>query len=261
MTKNFSLILPTRNRPDLVNRLLGSILETTSNPDTLEIILGVDEEDLEGHKISHPLLTIKKTIVPPSNMGSIVRDCYGKSTAQYIVLINDDVVFRTKNWDIKVLEAFSCFSDELALVYCNDLYYGKRLSTFPILSRTACLLMNGICPAKYKSHCIDSHIFDIFKQLSQLGHKRMTYLPNVIFEHMHYGVTLSSYEGSLFNANHADDQSLYFSLAEERQQIAFQMAQYILLLIEKSRIFQSESTLCPINSVYEGLHVVKRKNS
>jgi len=36
---------------------------------------------------------------------------------------------------------------------------------------------------------------------------------------------------------------------------------YILLLIEKSRIFQSKSGLCPINSVYEGLYVVKRKHS
>ena len=32
----------------------------------------------------------------------------------------------------------------------------------------------------------------------------------------------------------------------------------ILLLIEKSHNFQSKSTLCPINSVYEGLWVVKR---
>jgi hypothetical protein len=30
-------------------------------------------------------------------------------------------------------------------------------------------------------------------------------------------------------------------------------------LIEKSRIFQLESTLYPINSIYEGLYVVKRK--
>ena len=33
----------------------------------------------------------------------------------------------------------------------------------------------------------------------------------------------------------------------------------ILLLIEKSRIFQSESTLCPINSVYERYTLSKEK--
>ena len=33
----------------------------------------------------------------------------------------------------------------------------------------------------------------------------------------------------------------------------------IRLLIEKSRIFQLESTLCPINTIYEGLYAVKRK--
>ena len=35
----------------------------------------------------------------------------------------------------------------------------------------------------------------------------------------------------------------------------------ILLSIEKSRIFQPESTFCPINSIYEELYVVERKNS
>jgi len=227
MAKNFSLILPTRSRLSLVKRLFGSIIETSANLDLLEIILCIDEDDPESRKISHPLLAIKKIIVPQRSFGSIIRDCYSKSTARYIVLINDDVIFRTKNWDIKALEALSRFSDDLVLVYCNDLYYGKRLSTFPILSRTTCDLMDNICPAKYNSHCIDSHIFDIFKRLSQLGHKRLIYLPNVIFEHMHYGVTLSSYEGNYFNANHADDQLSYLSFAEERQQIAFKMAQYI----------------------------------
>ena len=225
--KDFSLILPTRSHLDLVKRLFDSILETSANLDLLEIILCIDEDDPEGRKISHALLTIQKITLPRSSMGSIIRNCYSKSTARYIVLINDDVIFRTKGWDIKVLEVFSRFSDDLVLVYCNDLYYGKRLSPFPILSRTACDLMDNICPAKYKGHCIDSHIFDVFKRLSQLGHKRLIYLPNVIFEHMHYGVTLSSYEGSFFNANRADDQLSYLSFAEERRQIAFKMAQYI----------------------------------
>ncbi len=227
MVKNFSLILPTRNRLDLVQRLFSSILETSANLDLLEIILCIDEDDPESHKISHALLAIKKIIATQRGMGGIIRNCYSKSTARYIILLNDDVIFRTKNWDIKVLEAFSRFPDDLALVYCNDLYYGRRLSSFPILSRTACDLMDNICPAKYKSHCIDSHIFDIFKRLSQLGHERLVYLPNVIFEHMHYGVTLSSYEGKFFNTNRTNDQLSYLSLSEQRQQIAFKMAQHI----------------------------------
>jgi hypothetical protein len=37
--------------------------------------------------------------------------------------------------------------------------------------------------------------------------------------------------------------------------------QHILLLIEKSCIFQSESGLCPINSTYEGLYVIKNRKS
>jgi len=35
----------------------------------------------------------------------------------------------------------------------------------------------------------------------------------------------------------------------------------ILLPIGKSRNFQPESTFCPIDNIYEGLHIIKRKNS
>ncbi|MGA2916347.1 MAG: hypothetical protein ABSE89_10010 [Sedimentisphaerales bacterium] len=165
-------------------------------------------------------------------MGDIFKLCYDKNTSRYMILINDDIIFRTNNWDIKVLEAFSHFPDDLALVYPNDLYYGKKLSSFPVMSRTVCDLMGGICPCGYRNHAIDSHIFDIFGRLAALGYERRKYLPEVIFEHMHYGVTLASYEGN-FCPDHSEDQSLYLSFAENRQQIAVKMAQYIQSYPEK----------------------------
>jgi hypothetical protein len=229
MVKNFSLILPTRNRLYLVKRLFDSIVETTSNLDLIEIVLCVDENDTESSQITHPLLSIEKITIPrgASGMGDIFKLCYEKNTSCYMILINDDVIFRTKNWDIKILEAFSCFPDDLAFIYPNDLYYGKKLSSFPVFSRTVLELIGGVCPSGYKSHGIDSHLFDIFERLAALGYERRKYLPEVILEHMHYGVTLASYEGDNFCPDHSEDQSLYLSLADDRQRIAVKIAQYI----------------------------------
>lgn len=228
MIKNFSLILPTRGRLYLVNRLLDSIIETTSNLDLIEIVLCIDEDDTESRHIIHPLLSVRNIVIPRKNsgMGDIFKLCCEKNTSRYIILINDDVIFRTHNWDIRVLEAFSHFPDDVALVYLNDLYYGSKLSSFPVLSRTVCDLMSGVCPSGYLSHGIDSHIFDIFERLSALGFERRKYLPQVVFEHMHYGVTLASYEGN-YCPDHTRDQLLFSSLADERQQVAAKMARYV----------------------------------
>jgi glycosyltransferase involved in cell wall biosynthesis len=229
MTKNFSLILPTRDRPMLVKRLFDSLTQTVGDPDQVEIVLYIDQDDVESRKISHPLLDTIRQIGPRprKTMGNIVKDCYEASRGRYVMLINDDVVFHTKKWDVELLEAFSKFPDEVALVYGKDLYYGKEMATFPVLSRTACDLMDGICPGKYNSHCIDAHVFDTFKRLSELGHNRTVYLPNVVFEHMHYDLGASACEGGLEYKNDQDDQTAYLSFAEERQRTAVRMAQYI----------------------------------
>src|SRR4030042_2012366 len=171
MVKKFSLILPTRDRPYLVNRLFDSIVQTASNLDSIEIVLCVDEGDTQSYKITHPLLSVRKVVVSQeiSMMGDIFRLCYEENTSRYMILMNDDVIIRTKNWDIKILEAYSQFPDGLALVYSNDLYYGSKLCSFPVISKKVYDLMGGICPCGYKSHSIDSHIFDIFERLAALG--------------------------------------------------------------------------------------------
>jgi glycosyltransferase involved in cell wall biosynthesis len=224
--KDYSLILPTHNHPTLVKRLLDSIVNTTSSLDRLEVILYLDSDDLQSQNISHPAIDIIKVIKQPDTMGNMIRAGYAASQAKYIMLLNDDMLFHTKEWDAKVLEVFSRFDDEPAMVYGNDLYYGKMICTFPILTRTACELMEKICPAEYRLHCIDAHIFDIFKRLEGMGYKRAVYLRNVIFEHMHHELAAIN-DSETGPKSDTDDQSLYFSFAQHRQQVALKMAELI----------------------------------
>jgi len=180
--KEFSLILPTRDRPKLAYRLLKSIRETTSNIDKIEVVLYLDEDDADSQQIDYPGVPLLKIVGNDKNMGVIINKCYDKSQGKFIMLINDDMIFRTKNWDDKIINEFANFSDGIAIIYGNDLYYGKRVPTFPILSRIACEIMGHVCPVEYKKHCIESHLFDIFTRLADLGHNRRIYLPKVVFE-------------------------------------------------------------------------------
>ena len=224
----FSLLLPTRDRISLIERLLASILKTTADPSSLEIVLYIDDDDKESLKIHSSELTLVKLVKGRDTMGGITRSLFEASHGEFLVLINDDAVFRTKNWDKIVLNTFLRFPDGIALLYPNDHYYGKKMCTFPILSRKACELMGKICPSAYESHCIDAHIMDVFKRLADFGEKRMVYLPHVIFEHMHYALGIAAFKEQYPPLKTDwDDQQRYLTLLPERVAAAQRLLQHI----------------------------------
>lgn len=230
---NISLLLPTRGRPNLVYQLLNSVTATTCNPKGLEVVLYIDEDDLGSHEISYPALSVVKLIRPRNTMGNINRACYEASSGRYVMVLNDDVVFRTPNWDVAVLNATALFPDDIALVYGNDLLLRRHLATFPIVSRTVCELIGGICPPTYERVFIDVHLLDIFKRLSRLGYPRIVYLKDVIFEHMHFwkgkdrfDETYRRSHGRMDGPRRVDDM-LFIALKEERQYRSLLLAQYI----------------------------------
>ncbi len=225
--KEFSLILPTKDRPKLAYRLLESIAVTTSNIDKIEVVLCIDEDDVDSQQIDYPGILLLKIIGNNKNMGAIINKCYDKSRGKFIMLLNDDMIFRTENWDEKILKEFALFQDGIALIYGDDLYYGKKVPTFPILSRVACEIMGHVCPAEYKKHCIDPHLFDIFSRLADLGHNRLIYLPKVIFEHMHYGLSTAAYDTEGRFMDDRDDQEVFSAYAINRQNTAIKLARHI----------------------------------
>ncbi len=182
----FSLILPTRGRPELLGRLFDSIMDTTAAIENIEVVLGIDDDDIETQRVSHESLVIKKAIVPRgSTMGSIVDACFQSSSGRYIAGINDDVILRTPEWDKIVSNIYGKYADDILLIHTNDLIFKERLCTFPILSRRACLEI-GICPGFYRRYKIDDHIYDTYNLLSHLGYTRIIYVPELIFEHTNY---------------------------------------------------------------------------
>src|SRR5437870_7996953 len=91
----FSFLLPTRNRPQQVNTLFQSIVDTTHNLNEIEVVLGVDDDDLASQNITHDKLAVKTVVIPKrSTMGKLNRACFEASSGRYVMLINDDVILR-----------------------------------------------------------------------------------------------------------------------------------------------------------------------
>lgn len=233
----FSFLLPTRDRPGLLRHCLDAILRTTSDPRTVEVVLYVDDDDQDTADIDLPALRIVKLIGSKKTMGEMTRECYAASTGRHIVLANDDMSIRTKDWDIAVQRVFARLPDRIALVYGDDGYYGQRVCTFPILSREACEAMGGVIPPEYRRHCIDSHLFDVFARLRAMGTDRMMYLPEVRFEHMNLGAL----------APRKDDEALYAQFAEQRAAAAERLARAIGLYRVETR--RGDRDAVPVASV------------
>jgi hypothetical protein len=191
------------------------------------VVLYVDRDDEPSHALDHADLSVIQLIRPRAKMGVMTQVCYAASSGRYLMLLNDDVVFRTGGWDTAVLEAFARHGDDVAVVWGNDLFRGSLFPTHPFLSRTACDVLGGVCPGKYHRDYIDTHIYDIFCNLSQLGHHRLVYLPDVVFEHLHVEAGKAAPDDTSVKDRQTDDELTYIAWAEERRLAAVRLARHI----------------------------------
>lgn len=233
----FSLLVPTRGRPALLARFLESVQTTSADWSRIEIVLGLDADDAASRLIDFDSLAVRHAIGPPGrSMGQLNRDCLATARGRFLVLLNDDVVFRTPGWDDLVAEALRRFPDDIVLLFCNDELFRGRLATFPLVSRRAVQAI-GLCPAAYARYRIDDHVFDVYQLLANLGFPRIVYLPEVIWSHQpepgmaepHPNVFQSP--GGAVYAPHREqverDEQVFVRLAEERRQDAVRLAALI----------------------------------
>jgi glycosyltransferase involved in cell wall biosynthesis len=219
-----SFLLPTRGRPQLLRRLFDSLAMHTSSLEDLEIILYLDDDDETGQEISDDRFSLIKIIGPRLSMGAYNTICLGRASGDFIMLMNDDVIVRTSAWDRRVVELGRTISDGIFLAYPNDLHIGKRMCTFPILTRKACELLLRPYPEEYKTYFIDWHVFDTFKRLHASGHHRILYLEEVVFEHCHYMAGKAELDATYKAKDYYQDDWTFLNLRPLRQQMAERLA-------------------------------------
>lgn len=224
-----SLIVPTRGRPGRMLSFLRSVCDHASAPQNIEVVMVVDEDDPASHALTFDGLSLVPVVVPAGlTMGSLNMAGYEASRGKYIMLTNDDVVVQTAGWDEKALAAFRSIGDDVALVHVNDLIFREKLCTFPFVSRKFCEYAGGICPAEYVRYRIDDHVFSVFNLVSLLGHNRIIYLPDVVFEHQNVVMNLA---GRLkyvpIPEIHAKDTALFEAMQAGREELAARLTDWI----------------------------------
>ncbi len=231
LTTPISLLLPTRGRPALVERLFKSIAETTAQLERVEVILFVDEDDIGSHHLDSKEISVTRLIGPRASMGYYNSACYAAARGDIIILVNDDMVIGTSGWDNMIAVMDAGFSDKIYLAYGNDLFKKGNLCTFPILSRRTCEFLVEPYPAAYQGAFIDYHLFDIFKRLKHAGFDRIRYLDDVVFEHLHYRTGKASFDETYGKRDRFSDDPTFLALIESRRA----SAEYLLRILRGER--------------------------
>jgi ABC-type polysaccharide/polyol phosphate transport system ATPase subunit len=215
-----SLLVPSRGRAELLQRFLESVLARSERPDLVEVVVYADEDDPQTHGLRVEGLDVRTFIGPRATMGHYNTACFENSRGEIIALSNDDVVIQTRGWDRVLREMHAAMQDGVYMAYPNDLFKGRGLSAFPVLSRKACEMLGEAFPRAYRGAFIDYHLLDIFKRLEQRGHPRLIYLEEIVFEHMHYRTGKGDFDEIYGRRDRFGDDDTFMRLRDARSAAA-----------------------------------------
>lgn len=175
-----SVLLPTRNRPDNLKRMVDSCRETARVcPD---IVVYIDNDD----QLSIPAakeLGITYIVGPRITMTDYWNKCYREASPESDIFMQagDDIIFRTRGWDALVEEEFQKWPDRIVLVHGDDLdpSFRSRFGTHSFLHRKWIEALGYFIPPYFSSDNGDRWLMEIADFLG-----RRVFLPFVT-EHIH----------------------------------------------------------------------------
>jgi hypothetical protein len=175
------VIVPTRSRPGNASRLARAFAETGA---TADLVFGVDLDDEDGNLAGY--LTAAACYDGASvdargrtTMAGTLNAIAAELAMEYGALgfMGDDHLPRTKDWDQHVVRALQA---RPGLAYGDDLVHGRGLSTHIFMSSSVVMALGYMSPPAM------GHLF-IDNFWTELGTRArcLTYLPDVVVEHMH----------------------------------------------------------------------------
>lgn len=173
-----SVLVPTRNRPDGVRRLLDSAYATAKTD--VEFVFYVDDDDDSSTAIMGEYDDVSITIGPRIVLSEMWNACATLARHDVMMHCGDDIVFRTDGWDERVLDEFDQYGDKIIFVHGRDGYQDGRVGTHGFLHRNWIDAVGYFVPPYFSSDYNDLWLTEVADAL----HRRR-YVPTIYTEHMH----------------------------------------------------------------------------
>ncbi len=156
--KTISILLPTRNRPKLLENFINSVLATADKPEEIEFIVSVEHGD-KSYKKKYP-----NTVLLDGG-DKILADRYEwkHASGDIFMLANDDIIFHTQGWDTIVKRVFDRYSDKIVLVHGKDgdPRTDKIQHPFPFIHRTWVEIIGRFLPPYFSGDFVDTWLCDV----------------------------------------------------------------------------------------------------
>ena len=176
------VIVPSRGRPDNVAELVKVFGETRSYAELL-VVVDDDDELLERYELAleDAPSWVALEVTERKRLGPTLNEYAVKNAAGYdiIAFMGDDHRPRTHHWDQRLAGAIA-HTGGVGISYGNDLIQGMNLPTAVWMSSCIIETLGYMVPPGM----VHLYLDDFWKALG-VRLQRLTYVHDVIIEHMH----------------------------------------------------------------------------
>lgn len=187
-----SLLVPSRERLNLKLTLISSIITTVKDINNVELIFGIDEDDPTRDivkKISNAIPFVKVIDIQNNKkfigINKIWNLLYPHAEGNILGYIGDDMVFKTQNWDEKILEEFdknNLPKDKIKLVHCYDGYRDHdEISVNAFVHKKYTEIVGYLCREEFLINWSDQWMYQSFKAFD-----RVKWIRDIHIQHNHW---------------------------------------------------------------------------
>jgi glycosyltransferase involved in cell wall biosynthesis len=164
MSKDFSILIATRNRVDMLQKLLKSIYDSTYHKDRVEILVIYDTDDMITDAYVKNTFHAQYGEIPPietvfyarERSPNLIKDYHNfyamnHTQGKYIMFVNDDTLFEMIGWDDRAMNTLN----EFEKIHPDGILYGtpedfetmhgrredEWVACFPLISKKAIEVM------------------------------------------------------------------------------------------------------------------------
>lgn len=186
-----ALLVPSRERLDLKRNLIDSLISTSNNIGNVVLYFGIDDDDPTKKNVIE--MADRYDFIKIVNIenkgkflgvGKLWNICANQCSEEIMSMIGDDMVFKTKGWDDRILtefNSFNCPKDNLKMVYCNDGRHGDKISVNAFVHRSYMEINGYFMREEFYTDYIDIWLQHVFFAIG-----RLKYLGDVLIEHRHW---------------------------------------------------------------------------
>jgi hypothetical protein len=178
---NFSIILNSRCRTELLNGLFDNILQKTSNLDDIEVLVNFDNDDIDSliytsslYEKNHPICKILKFEFKQRD-GLLIKgynQMVGRASGDFIFVLNDDARIDTQDWDIISYPLLKTFNDDIVYGYVSDDSCDKErimdYASFPIISKKATDILGFFMDERFVGLGADPAIYRVYMAVNRV---------------------------------------------------------------------------------------------